>query len=156
MTSIDGSSTPQIFLKEILPWMLQSHIMPHIAILMASAEQSAESADDGNRMSEMIVVKSKVLGLFNEFLDNDFSLVGNAAIRAIFPLVTTEVSYFFASHVYYSTNGRKLLWGNIDNLWAHMKGLKQMVNLKGGLDALTDPVLQQALTVLVDLIARLM
>ncbi|PVH84790.1 hypothetical protein DL98DRAFT_584330 [Cadophora sp. DSE1049] len=130
MTSIDGSYTPHMFLQEILPWMLQSHIMPHIAILMASAEQSAENANDGKRKSEMIVVKSKVLGLFNEFLDNDFSLVGNAAIRAIFPLVTTE-----------------LLWGDIENLWAHMKGLKQMVNMKGGLAALSDPVLQQALIV---------
>ncbi|KAH7395808.1 hypothetical protein BKA64DRAFT_70191 [Cadophora sp. MPI-SDFR-AT-0126] len=130
MTSIDGSHTPQMFLQEILPWMLQSHIMPHIAILMASAEQSATNNNDVKRKSETIVVKAKVLGLFNEFLDNDFSLVGNAAIRAIFPLVTTE-----------------LLWGDIDNLWAHLKGLKQMVNLKGGLVALEDPVLQQALIV---------
>lgn len=30
-----------------------------------------------------------------------------------------------------------------------MKGLKQMVNLQGGLAALTDPVLQQALVVYV-------
>ncbi|KAK0101436.1 hypothetical protein ONS95_006609 [Cadophora gregata] len=130
MTSIDGSHTPQIFLQEILPWMLQSHIMPHIAILMASAEQSADSVKDMKRKSETIAIKSKVLGLFNEFLDNDFLLVGNAAIRAIFPLVTTE-----------------FLWGDINNLSAHMRGLKQMVKMKGGLDALTDPVLQHALTV---------
>lgn len=76
------------------------HIMPHLAISMASAEQSAENADDGKRKSEMIVVKSKVLGLFNEFLDNDFSLVGNAAIRAIFPLATTEVNCLLANYVY--------------------------------------------------------
>ena len=76
------------------------HIVPHLAISMASAEQSAENADDGKRKSEMIVVKSKVLGLFNEFLDNDFSLVGNAAIRAIFPLVTTEVNCLLANYVY--------------------------------------------------------
>ncbi|KAH9206624.1 hypothetical protein DL95DRAFT_486788 [Leptodontidium sp. 2 PMI_412] len=123
MTSIDGSKTPQMFLEAILPWMLQSHLMPHIAILMASSKQSAENNVGAEKKSETSLVKSKVLGLFNNFLENDFRVVGNAAIKAI------------------------LLWGHIDSLWAHMKGLKQMVNLQGGLAALTDPVLQQALVV---------
>ncbi|KAG4443371.1 hypothetical protein IFR05_001160 [Cadophora sp. M221] len=95
MTSIDGSKTPQMFLQAILPWMLQSHLMPHIAILMASSKQSVENNVGGEKKSETSLVKSKVLGLFNNFLENDFRVVGNAAIKAIVPLIITEVAIHF-------------------------------------------------------------
>lgn len=74
--------------------MLQSHIMPHIGLLMASASQSAEQLECAPKKSdETLVIKSRVLGLFNKFLEQDFGVVGNAAIRAIFPLIMTEVCY---------------------------------------------------------------
>lgn len=95
MTSVDGSKTPQMFLEAILPWMLQSHLMPHIAILMASSKQSVENNVGAEKKSETSLVKSKVLGLFNNFLENDFRVVGNAAIKAIVPLIITEVSIPF-------------------------------------------------------------
>lgn len=80
-------------MREILPWMLQSHIMPHIGLLMASASQSAGYEESSSREStETIVLKSRVFNLFNEFLEQDFKIIGDAAIRAVFPLVMTEVS----------------------------------------------------------------
>jgi hypothetical protein len=83
-------------MREILPWMLQSHIMPHIGLLMASASQSVEIQDSTALESvETIVLKSRVFKLFNKFLEQDFNIVGDAAIRAIFPLVMTEVSNMF-------------------------------------------------------------
>lgn len=73
--------------------MLQSHIMPHISLLMASASQRVEQPECAFRKcNETIVIKSRVLGLFNKFLEQDFSVIGNAAIRAIVPLIMTEAS----------------------------------------------------------------
>lgn len=69
--------------------------MPHIAILMSSASQATEPTLQTTRMSETIVIKSQVLSLINEFLRQDFSLVGGEALRAVIHLVVIEVNRLF-------------------------------------------------------------
>ncbi|KAF8848998.1 hypothetical protein BDZ45DRAFT_248662 [Acephala macrosclerotiorum] len=130
MCSVDGSNTPALFKREILPWTIQSPLMPHIAILMSSASQTAEPASQVTKASETFAIKSQVLALINEFLKQDFAVIGGEALRAVIHLVVME-----------------WWWGTTSSLWAHMKGVKQMIKLRGGFPCLNDPVLQQVLLV---------
>ena len=95
MCSVDGSTTPTLFVKEMLPWMIQSPLMPHIAILMSAASQAAEPNLQTTGALETIVIKSQVLSLINEFLRQDFSVVGGEALRTVIHLVVIEVCYVF-------------------------------------------------------------
>lgn len=70
--------------------MLKSPLMPNVAILLAAAAQ----ANDGTgKRDEMLVIKSHVLGLVNRFIQEDFCLVANQALRIVIHLVVLEVSY---------------------------------------------------------------
>lgn len=64
--------------------------MPDIGILMASATQ-AEEGRQVIKLSETSRIKSKVLGLINDFLEQDFKVVGGEALRAVIHLVVLEV-----------------------------------------------------------------
>jgi hypothetical protein len=90
--SVDGQNLPVMFLKAILPWMLQSPLMPNIAILMASYSERLECGLEARQNSETLSIKAHVLGLVNKFLDQDFQLISDEAIRAVTHLVILEVS----------------------------------------------------------------
>ncbi|KAE8441055.1 hypothetical protein EG329_005917 [Mollisiaceae sp. DMI_Dod_QoI] len=130
MCSVDGSTTSLLFRQEMLPWMIQSPLMPHIAILMSSAAQTAEPELQIIKSSETFGIKSQVLSLINDFLRQDFNVVGGEALRAVIHLVVVE-----------------WWWGSTSSLWAHMKGVKQMLKLRGGFQGMNDPILQQVLFV---------
>jgi hypothetical protein len=66
--------------------------MPNIAILFASFAQGIERGEDVNRRQETLALKVKALALTNEFLAEDFSLIGNDAMLAIIHLASLEVS----------------------------------------------------------------
>jgi hypothetical protein len=71
--------------------------MTNISILLASATQTQElessSEITSKRGNETLVLKSFVLGLINQFLRQDFGLVGGEALRAVFHLALLEVSH---------------------------------------------------------------
>lgn len=93
MCSIDGGNIPPLFYREMLPWMIQSPLMPHIAILMSSASQAAEPDLQRTKPSETMVIKSGVLTLINDFLTQDFNVVAGEALRAVIHLVVVEVNF---------------------------------------------------------------
>jgi hypothetical protein len=72
--------------------MIQSPLMPNIAILMASATQSSESIIESKKQAETLKIKSSVLALVNTFLRQDFSIIGGEALRAVIHLAITEAS----------------------------------------------------------------
>jgi len=72
--------------------MIQSPLMPNIAILMASFAQGMERGEDVNRRQETLALKVKALALTNEFLAEDFSVIGNDAMLATIHLASLEVS----------------------------------------------------------------
>lgn len=127
--SVDGQNLPALFLKVILPWMLQSPLMPNIAILMASYSERLELGLEVRQNPETLSIKAHVLGLVNKFLEQDFKLISDEAIRAVTHLVILE-----------------WWWGNQRSLWAHMKGIREMVRLEGGLTNLSDPTVINVLT----------
>lgn len=66
--------------------------MPNIAILLASFAQAMDRGEDLNRCQETLALKVKALALTNEFLAEDFSLIGNDAMHAIIHIASLEVS----------------------------------------------------------------
>lgn len=92
MVSVDGKGAlPVLFVEQMLPWMIQSPLMPNIAILMASYTQAVEQGLEARKYSETLSIKSHVLSLINAFLRQDFDLVGGEALRAVTHLVIIEV-----------------------------------------------------------------
>lgn len=81
-----------MFKLAIQPWMIQSPLMPNIAILMASYSERFERGLDVGRHSETFSIKAYVLGLVNKFLEQDFKSISDEAIRAVTHLVILEVS----------------------------------------------------------------
>lgn len=92
LVSIDGQSQPMVFLKEVLPWMLQSPLFPRIGILMASTTQSLEKGVELAKDSESLAIKSGVLAGVNDLLQGDFGKVSVEVIRSVINLVVMEVS----------------------------------------------------------------
>ncbi len=82
---------PALFLKEMLPWMLQSPLFPHIALLMASTAQSLESGVDLDNNPEALGLRARVLSFTNQFLQRDFDLIAGEALRSIINLAIAEV-----------------------------------------------------------------
>ena len=145
LVSVDGrGALPTLFKEHMLPWMIQSPLMPNIAILMASYTQAHEHGLGIQRSREILSIKAHVLSLINTFIRQDFDLVGGEALRAVIHLVILEVSQKFTAH-FHADCIWKWFWGAHVSLWAHMKGLRQMIKLRGGFDSMRDPLLVQVL-----------
>jgi hypothetical protein len=94
LVSLDGKGTiPALFTQEMLPWMIQSPLMPNIAILMASYTEALDEGFEVVKHSEALSIKAHVLSLINQFLTQDFDIVGGEALRAVIHLVILEVSH---------------------------------------------------------------
>lgn len=81
-----------VFLREVLPWMLQSPLFPRIGMLMASTTQSLEKGVELAKDSESLAIKSGVLSGINEILQGDFNKVSVEVIRSVINLVVMEVN----------------------------------------------------------------
>ena len=74
-----------------MPWQIQSTLMPNVAILMASATRGFLQDPTREMTSESLNIKSHVLKLVSKFIQEDFYLVGNQAMRIVIHLVIIEV-----------------------------------------------------------------
>lgn len=92
LCSVDGGGFHPLFAKEILPWQIQSPLMPNVAILMSSATQGYLRDPTSEMSSETLVIRSHVLQLVNRFIRQDFSLVAHQAMRIVIHLVIIEVT----------------------------------------------------------------
>lgn len=113
LVSIDGKNVPPLFLREMLPWMIQSPLMPNIAIMMASATQSSEQQLMVKKSSETLSIQNHVFKIINQFLKQDFNQVGGEALRAVIHLAILEVSGipFTKMTKYYGTDCLPVLLG---------------------------------------------
>lgn len=91
MVSIDGQSQPPVFLAEVLPWMLQSPLFPNIGILMSSTTQSLERGVEIVRNPESLAIKSRVLSIIADFMQQPFDSIAIEMVRCIVNLVIMEV-----------------------------------------------------------------
>lgn len=132
LVSIDGQSQPMVFLKEVLPWMLQSPLFPRIGMLMASTTQSLERGVELAKDSESLAIKSLVLSGINDLLRGDFGKVSVEVIRSVINLVVME-----------------WFWGADDSMWAHLRGVRHMIGLKNGMRNVND-VVGESIMILTD------
>ncbi|KAH6691052.1 hypothetical protein EV126DRAFT_96574 [Verticillium dahliae] len=132
LVSIDGQSQPKLFLTEVLPWMLQSPLFPSIGMLMASTTQSLEKGVEVTRNSESLAIKARVLTGINEMLKGDFGSVAQEVIRSVINLCVME-----------------WFWGADDSMWAHLRGMKHMINLRSGLRGIKD-IVGESIIILTD------
>lgn len=70
---------------------MQSTLMPNVAILMASASQDYLQDPTSEMSQETLIIRSHVLQLINKFIQEDFYLIGNQAMRIVIHLVIIEV-----------------------------------------------------------------
>ncbi|KAK4444389.1 hypothetical protein QBC34DRAFT_309089 [Podospora aff. communis PSN243] len=126
LVSIDGRDPPVVFRTLMLPWMLQSPLFPKIALLMASLAQIREMRHRPGNPTEPLLLKSKVLKMMNEAVagTHDRSDIWRCVIHLV------VVEWF---------------WGDDGSMWAHLKGLRDLVASRGGLWALNDPLFQSVL-----------
>ncbi|KAK0622389.1 hypothetical protein B0T14DRAFT_148198 [Immersiella caudata] len=126
LVSIDGRDPPVVFRTLMLPWMLQSPLFPKIALLMASLAQIREMRHRPRNSTEPLLLKSKVLKMMNEAVagTHDRSDIWRCVIHLV------VVEWF---------------WGDDGSMWAHLRGLRDLVASRGGLWALNDPLFQSVL-----------
>ncbi|KAH8904903.1 hypothetical protein BR93DRAFT_865550, partial [Coniochaeta sp. PMI_546] len=138
LVSIDGESQPHVFLANVLPWQLQSPVFPNVGLLMASVTQSLDQGLELDQNPETLAMKARALSCVNQYLDmtrnwkRQFSEVMSEAIKVVVNLVVME-----------------WFWGSDESMRAHIRGIREMIRLAGGLKAFQDPVIL-AIIVLTD------
>ncbi|KXH42142.1 hypothetical protein CSIM01_12374 [Colletotrichum simmondsii] len=132
MVSIDGQSQPPVFLKEVLPWMLQSPLFPNIGILMSSMTQSLERGTEVAKSPESLALKSWVLSMIADYMRRPFDAIAVEMVRCIVNLVVME-----------------WFWGADESMFAHMRGIKRMIKLRKGMRGLRD-IVGESIIILTD------
>jgi hypothetical protein len=96
LVSIDGESQPDVFLREVLPWQLQSPVFPNIGLLMASVTQSLDRGVELEQNPETFAMRARALSCLNQYLDvarrRTFHRFVPEAIKCVINLVVMEVS----------------------------------------------------------------
>ncbi|KAK2040191.1 hypothetical protein LZ31DRAFT_568854 [Colletotrichum somersetense] len=118
LVSIDGQSQPPVFLTEVLPWMLQSPLFPNIGILMASTAQSLEQGVEISKNPESLALKSRALSIVADYMERPFDAIAVEMVRSIVNLVVMEDAD--------------------ESMFAHMRGIKRMIELRKGMRGLGD------------------
>lgn len=128
--SIDGESQPQVFLANVLPWQLQSPVFPNVGLLMASVTQSLDQGVELDQNPETFAMKARALSCVNQYLDMTMNLkrhLSEVMAEAIKVVVNLVVMEWF--------------WGSDESMRAHVRGIREMIRLGGGLRAFRDPVI---------------
>ncbi|KAH7029155.1 uncharacterized protein B0I36DRAFT_290568 [Microdochium trichocladiopsis] len=132
LVSIDGETEPVVWKNNVLPWQLQSPLMPQIALLMAATTRGLERGT----MKDTFAIKAKVLNCINAYLATStpvtFQAVAAEAVGCIMSMVVTE-----------------WFWGSEEGMRAHHRGIKELIILCGGISRLNDAV-RRSITVLTD------
>ncbi|KAH6662300.1 hypothetical protein B0J14DRAFT_308034 [Halenospora varia] len=132
IASLDGQNTPRAFRKEIVPWVVQSPLMPEIAVLTSLSFEARLQGLEPAKYPKALAIRGRILSLLNQHLKHDHKNVYVEAIHAVIHLVQLEWN-----------------WGEHANMWAHMKGIKEMIRLQGGFENIKDPLLRKIL-ILID------
>ena len=88
----DGQNTPTIFQEQVLPWIMQSPLMPQIAIFTALAYRTHTSGCELENATQTIALKGEIYSNINHLLEQDFEKIHLQAIQSVLQLVLLEVS----------------------------------------------------------------
>ncbi|PVH85216.1 hypothetical protein DL98DRAFT_651089 [Cadophora sp. DSE1049] len=119
VVSIDGHATPNYYNDHWVPWSVKSPLLAYFGIFTAACYQAEALKISPSQSAIVLRYKCKVISLLNEMLSQKVTSTSTEAIAAVL---------YLAVHEWY--------WSNYENIQAHMKGLKEMVRLRGGLENL--------------------
>jgi hypothetical protein len=91
MASIDGRDVPKEFGTIVMPWMMQSPLVPEIAVLTGAGYRAIIRGADVSKDPETIAIRVRVLAHISEFLQQDFDKIYMQAIQTVAHLVMLEV-----------------------------------------------------------------
>lgn len=130
ITSLDGIDVPSMHYTSVLPSLMQSRLRPQLAILEANHFLEAKQWQplDLAETRRMIALKGEIIARINDMISKDFNKTYQEAIQAVLHLALLE---------YYG--------GDKEIVMAHIKGLKDMVRLKG-IQALHNPLVGPPVT----------
>lgn len=94
-------------------------ILAYMGIFTAACYQSETQKIPPNKSPVVLGYKVKVINMLNELLSNKETATSIEAMVVVVYLMTNE-----------------WYWSNYDSARAHMKGLRDMVRLRGGLDGM--------------------
>lgn len=119
MVSIDGIPSPNYYNDQWIPWAVKVPILAYMGIFTAACYQSETQKIPPNKSPIVLGYKVKIINMLNELLSNKETATSIEAIVVVVYLMTNE-----------------WYWSNYDSAQAHMKGLRDMVRLRGGLDGM--------------------
>jgi hypothetical protein len=91
MASIDGRDVPKEFGTIVMPWMMQSALVPEIAVLTGAGYRAIVRGADVSKDPETIAIRVRVLAHISKFLQQDFDKIYMEAIKTVAHLVMLEV-----------------------------------------------------------------
>ncbi|XMA18111.1 hypothetical protein WAI453_010902 [Rhynchosporium graminicola] len=117
ISSIDGENPHGAFRSQWLSFMMQSPIAAHVAIVSATHYQAVVSNVDVDNSVDATSSKGALITLINEHISGPGNGVSDDSIAAVMSLASNESIY---------SDRRSTM--------AHMRGLRDMVNTRGGLN----------------------
>jgi hypothetical protein len=119
VVSIDGNPSPNYYNDHWVQWSVKSPLLAHLGILTAAIYQAEAQKIPPEKSAVALRYKVKSIELLNEMLGDKNTATSSEAIAAVIYLMTNE-----------------WYWSNHDVVQRHLKGLKEMIRIRGGLDDL--------------------
>lgn len=116
MVSFDGQTTPNYYNDQWVPWAVQSPLLAYLGLYVASCYKAEALRIPVSKYTVAIKLKVISISLLNELLRSKDESTSDEAIAGVVHFITSE-----------------WYWGTTDNVQAHMRGLREMVRLRGGL-----------------------
>ncbi|KAF4637223.1 hypothetical protein G7Y89_g845 [Cudoniella acicularis] len=116
MSSLDGKDPSPVFNKHWVSFMIQSPLVIYIAILTSSYFRATCRNIDVERSVDAVAARVKLITLINEHISTHSKGVNDEAIAAVMSLAYNE-----------------LVYADKTSVVAHLKGLREMLRTRGGI-----------------------
>jgi hypothetical protein len=117
--SIDGNPGSNHYNDVWIPWAMKSPLLAYLGIFTSACYQAEAQRSSPEKAALALKYKLKALHLLNEILSDPKTATSNEAIGGVLNILITE-----------------WYWNNYEVVKHHMKGLAEMVRLRGGLEEL--------------------
>jgi hypothetical protein len=88
----EGQNIPPAFQDQVLPEVMQSPLMPHIAIFTASAYRAHTSGIEMVTHKPTMAMRGDLLHYINGFLEQDFDRIHQQVIQSVLHLIIIDVT----------------------------------------------------------------
>ncbi|KAH9207781.1 hypothetical protein DL95DRAFT_482314, partial [Leptodontidium sp. 2 PMI_412] len=110
--TIDGKDPPVAFNEKFISGIIQSPLAVNLTLLSSSCYQAAARGLEVEKCAEAITIEGRIISLIVNYIERNNKEIRDDAILTWY-------------------------WGEEHRVWAHMKGLKEMLRLRGGIENMT-------------------